>query len=67
MTDEPRKMSDIMKDMAERLFRDPDAIHSSEAAHVALFFATVAWNECVGVDHPRHGYQLNCPHRDGEH
>jgi hypothetical protein len=46
-----------MKEMSERLFRDPDAAHSSEAAHVALFFANVAWNECVGLDHPRHGYR----------
>jgi hypothetical protein len=57
MTEQSRKMSDIMKEMAERLFRDPDAAHSSEAFHVALFFANVAWNECVGLDHPRHGYR----------
>jgi hypothetical protein len=50
-------MSDIMKEMSERLFRDPDAAHSSEAAHVALFFANVAWNECIGLAHPRRSYR----------
>ena len=57
MTDEPRKMSDIMQEMAALLLRDPAVVPSSEAAHVALFFANVAWNECVGLDHPRQGYR----------
>ena len=51
-----RKMSDIMKEMAWLLLRNPDAVPSSEAAHVALFFANVAWNECVGLVHDRKGY-----------
>ncbi len=55
--DQPRKLSDIMKEMSERLFRNPAATPSSEAAHVALFFANVAWNECVGLDHAREGYR----------
>jgi len=55
--DQPRKMSDIMKEMAERLFRNPDVAHSSEAFHVALFFANVAWNECVGLVHDRQSYR----------
>jgi len=55
--DQPRKMSDIMKEMTERLLRNPDVAHSSEAFHVALFFANMAWNECVGLDHPREGYR----------
>jgi hypothetical protein len=42
-------MSDIMKEMSDRLFRDPDVAHSPEALHVALFFANLAWNECVGL------------------
>lgn len=42
-------MSDIMKEMSERLFRNPNIAHSSEALHVSLFFANVAWNECVGL------------------
>ena len=39
--------------MLERLLRDPQAVPSSEALHVALFLANVAWNECVGVDGER--------------
>jgi hypothetical protein len=50
-----RKMSEVMKEMSERLLRCPDAIHSSEAAHVALMFANIAWNECVGMTHAREG------------
>ncbi len=57
MTTEPRKMSDIMQEMAERLIRNPAGTPSSEAVHVALFFANVAWNECVGLDHAREGYR----------
>lgn len=51
-----RKMSDIMKEMMEQLLRDPKAVPSSEAAHVALFFANVAWNECVGLGAKREAY-----------
>ena len=40
-------MSEIMKGMSERLLRHPDAAHSSEAAHVALMFANIAWNKTV--------------------
>jgi hypothetical protein len=57
MTNQLRKMSDIMKEMSERLFRNPDAAHSTEAAHIALFFANVAWNECVGLDNVRQTYR----------
>ena len=57
MTHQTKKMSEMMKEMSERLLRHPDAAHSSEAAHVALFFANVAWNECVGLDHAREGYR----------
>ena len=57
MTHHPRKLSEIMKEMSEILLRDPEKIPSSEAAHVALFFANVAWNECVGLDHAREGYR----------
>ena len=49
MPDQPGKMSDIMKEIMERLLRDPQAVPSSEAAHVALYFANVAWNERVGL------------------
>jgi hypothetical protein len=57
MPEQPRKMSEIMKEMSERLLRNPSHVPSSEAAHVALFFANVAWNESVGLDHPREGYR----------
>ncbi len=44
MAKRPRKMSEIMKEMSELLLRDPRKVPSSEAAHVALFFANLAWN-----------------------
>jgi hypothetical protein len=57
MTPRPNKMSDIMKEMSERLLRNPAGVPSSEAAHVALMFANFAWNEAVGIVHPRKGYR----------
>lgn len=57
MTDQPRKMSEILKEMAERLLRDPAGVPSSEAAHVALMFAKIAWNETVGLPHNREGWR----------
>ena len=56
MTSHP-KMSEIMKDMSEQLFRNPGGLPSSEAAHVALMFANIAWNETVGLVHARDGYR----------
>jgi hypothetical protein len=53
MPDQPRKMSEIMKEMSESILRNPGGVPSSEAAHVALLFSNVAWNECVGMDHAR--------------
>jgi hypothetical protein len=40
MTHQPRKLSEISKEMSERLLRNPVGVSSSEAAHVALMFAT---------------------------
>jgi hypothetical protein len=57
MNRQPRKMSEIMKEMSESLLRNPENVPSSEAAHVALFFAHVAWNESVGLTYPREGYR----------
>ncbi len=57
MSKQPRKMSEIMKEMSETLLRNPSGVPSSEAAHVALFFANAAWNECVGLDHCRDSYR----------
>jgi hypothetical protein len=56
MTPQP-KMSEIMKEMSERLLRNPGSVPSSEAAHVALMFANFAWNEAVGIVHPRKSYR----------
>jgi hypothetical protein len=50
-------MSEIMKEMAERLLRHARKVPSSEAAHVALMFANIAWNECVGLDRAREDYR----------
>ena len=55
MPRQPRKMSDVLKEMSEVLMSNPHKPPTSEAAHVALFFANVAWNECVGLGHAREG------------
>jgi hypothetical protein len=57
MPEQARKLSEIMKEMAEALLRNPGGVPSSAAAHVALFFANLAWNESVGLDHTRGGYR----------
>lgn len=57
MTLPTRKMSEIMKEMLEQLLRDPGAAHSSEAAHVALMFANIAWNQSVGLGQHREAYR----------
>ena len=57
MATQPRKMSEILKEMSELLLRNPGKVPSSEAAHVALFFAHVAWNESVGLVSAREGYR----------
>lgn len=53
----PAKMSEIMQEMSERLLRNGRQIPSSEAAHIALFFATAAWNESAGLSGAREGYR----------
>ena len=57
MTAQPPKLSEIMKEMAETLLRHPRKVPSSKAAHVALLFANVAWNECVGLGRAREDYR----------
>jgi hypothetical protein len=57
MSHESGKMSEILKELSERLLRRPAQVPSSEAAHVALFFATAAWNESVGLAAAREGYR----------
>jgi hypothetical protein len=58
MTAQPRKMSEILKEMSELVFRHPNKVPSSEAAEVGLFFANAAWNESVGVFDSRAGYRI---------
>ena len=48
-----RKLSEIIKEMACAVLKDPVGEPSSEAAHAALLFAHVAWNRANGVD-PTH-------------
>jgi hypothetical protein len=50
-------MSEILKEMSQRLLRAPGDPSTSEAAHVTLFFATAAWNESVGLAYAREGYR----------
>ena len=57
MAEQPKKLSEMLKEMAERLLRDPDAVPSSEAFNVALMFANIAWNETVGLDNARQGFR----------
>jgi hypothetical protein len=52
----PRKMSEILKEMSELVFRHPNKVPSLEAAEVGLFFANAAWNESVGLFDTREGY-----------
>jgi len=54
---QPRQLSKIMKEMAETILRNPENVPSSEAAHVALFCANVAWNESVWIDRARESYR----------
>lgn len=57
MTPPPRKMSEIMAEMSKQLLRKPDGVPSTEAAHVALMFANIAWNKTVGLGHARESYR----------
>ncbi len=43
-----RKMSQILKEMAMTLLKDPGAIPSSEAQHASLLLSHVAWNRANG-------------------
>ena len=55
MPDQHRKLSEIMKEMAISLFRDPRKDPSPEAVEVALLFVQIAWNESVGLENARVG------------
>jgi hypothetical protein len=51
-----RKVFEIMKEMSEQLLRNPAGVPSSEAAHVALMFANIAWNKTVGLGQATESY-----------
>ena len=57
MKAQPQKLSEIMKEMSERLLRNPAGTPSSEVAHTALMFANIAWTETVGLGHARETYR----------
>jgi hypothetical protein len=46
--DRDRKLSEIIKEMAWSVLKDPDAIPSRPAAQAALMLASVAWNSSAG-------------------
>jgi hypothetical protein len=50
-------MSEILKELSERLLRSPGAVPSPEAAQAALMFANIAWNETVGLGYSRESYR----------
>ena len=51
-----RKLSEIIKEMACAVLKDPDAVPSSEVAHAGLLLAHVAWNRANGGNHPQPDY-----------
>lgn len=51
------KMSEMLKEMSEQLLRNPDGFVSSEAAHVALMLANIAWNQTVGLGRATNGFR----------
>ena len=57
MASEPRKLSEMMKELAESLLRNPGHPASPEATVVALMFANIAWNEAVALVQDRQSYR----------
>lgn len=51
------KLSGIVKELAESVFRDPRAVPSSEAAHMALLLVHVAWNRALRQPLPEAQYR----------
>jgi len=47
-SDQEQKLSEIIKEMASLILRDPDAIPSEPAAVATLMLAGAAWNSAVG-------------------
>jgi hypothetical protein len=57
MTHQPRKMSEVLKEMSEQLLRNPATVPSATAVQFGLMLANFAWNETVGLGGPREGYR----------
>ena len=57
MTHQPRKMSEVLKEMSEQLLRNPASVPSATAVQFGLMLANFAWNETVGLGVPREGYR----------
>jgi hypothetical protein len=51
------KLSEIMKELAGAVLRDPQSVPSSEAAHAALLLTHVAWNRALGQPLPEAQYR----------
>jgi len=49
-TDQDRKLSEIIKEMGLRLFKEPEAAASRPAVETAILLASAAWNAALG-DH----------------
>ena len=45
-----KKISEIFKEMASVILKDPNAIPSAEAAHAGLLLSHAAWNRTVGEE-----------------
>jgi hypothetical protein len=52
-----RRLSEIVKELAQTQLRDPEAVPSSEAAHAALLLTHVGWNRSLGALVPEAQYR----------
>lgn len=52
-----RKLSEIVKELAGGVLRDPRAVPSSAAAHMALLLTHAAWNRALGQPLPEAQYR----------
>ncbi len=52
-----RPLSEMLKRMLNTQLRDPERAHSPAAVQVGLYLANLAWNESLGICHPRESYR----------
>ena len=52
-----RPLSAIIKDMSLTVLCEPDLVPSPEAAHAALLFSHIAWNQATGLRAPMPDYR----------